>query len=161
MQSTKATKKDFINSISALDIDKVSQEHIKFITFVLFKKEVNCAKCDQNKQILNNLCVLYGLSNLYKDCIACFDSGFFNEGTSKNILEAIKTVNKLIRPRALGIIEMLGFKEMHHLSAIGNSYGDIYETHLEWARESRLNQGEDAIPEGFMEYMMPILKGKL
>jgi hypothetical protein len=25
------------------------------------------------------------------------------------------------------------------MSAIGNSYGDIYTTHLEWAADSRLN----------------------
>jgi hypothetical protein len=49
------------------------------------------------------------------------------------------------------------------LSAIGNSYGDIYETHLEWAKDSKLNHTQlgDAIPDGFMENMMPILKGKL
>ena len=48
-------------------------------------------------------------------------------------------------------------------SAIGNSYGDIYETHLEWAKNSRLNHTKhgDAIPDGFLEYMTPILKGKL
>lgn len=45
------------------------------------------------------------------------------------------------------------------LSAIGNSYGDIYETHLEWAKDSNLNHTKlgDAIPDGFMENMMPIL----
>ena len=47
------------------------------------------------------------------------------------------------------------------VSAIGNYYGDIYETHLEWAKGSRLNQTEDAIPVGFKEYIQPILKGKL
>ena len=48
------------------------------------------------------------------------------------------------------------------MSAIGNSYGDIYETHLEWAKNSRMNKdNEDAIPEGFMEYMMPVLKAKM
>ena len=48
-------------------------------------------------------------------------------------------------------------------SAIGNSYGDIYETHLEWAKNSRLNQTKlgDAIPDGYMETIMPILKGKM
>ena len=46
-------------------------------------------------------------------------------------------------------------------SAIGNSYGDIYNTHLEWAKNSRMNKNEDAIPDGFKEYMMPILKAKM
>jgi hypothetical protein len=43
-------------------------------------------------------------------------------------------------------------------SAIGNSYGDIYETQLQWARNSRLNK--IAVPKGF-EYFRPILTGKL
>jgi hypothetical protein len=43
------------------------------------------------------------------------------------------------------------------MSAIGNSYGDIYETHLEWAKGSRLNKKEGAIQDGFMENMFPIL----
>ena len=47
------------------------------------------------------------------------------------------------------------------MSAIGNSYGDIYETHLEWAKNSRLNQNKGAIPDGYMENIMPILQGKL
>jgi len=48
-------------------------------------------------------------------------------------------------------------------SAVGNSYGDIYETHLRWAKESKLNKtkGGDAIPDGYIEYIMPILKAKL
>ncbi len=45
------------------------------------------------------------------------------------------------------------------VSAIGNSYGDIYETQLEWARNSRLNKSP--LPKGFKEYMQPILTGKL
>ena len=52
---------------------------------------------------------------------------------------------------------------MYLQSAIGNSFGDIYETHLKWAKESRLNTTKlgDAIPDGYMEYIMPILKAKL
>jgi hypothetical protein len=47
------------------------------------------------------------------------------------------------------------------MSAVGNSFGDIYETHLEWAKTSRMNQTEGNIPEGFFKYIMPIMKGKL
>jgi len=47
------------------------------------------------------------------------------------------------------------------MSAIGNSYGDIYETHLEWAKTSRFNNDKGSIPDGYMEYIMPILQGKL
>ncbi len=40
-------------------------------------------------------------------------------------------------------------------SAIGNYYGDIYETQLEWAKGSRLNQ--DPVIKGFKENLLPIL----
>ena len=47
-------------------------------------------------------------------------------------------------------------------SAIGNFYGDIYETHFEWARDSRLNnEKEGSIIPGFKEKILPILQGKL
>lgn len=49
------------------------------------------------------------------------------------------------------------------VSAIGNSYGDIYETHLRWAKDSKLNHTKngDAIPDGYLETIMPILKAKM
>lgn len=40
---------------------------------------------------------------------------------------------------ALSLIESIGFADEEIISAIGNSYGDIYETHLEWAKNSRFN----------------------
>ena len=66
-----------------------------------------------------------------------------------------------MRPLVVGILESADIPDIILQSAIGNYYGDIYETHLQWAKESRLNQTQDAIPEGFMEYMMPVLKGKM
>lgn len=72
-------------------------------------------------------------------------------------------MNLRIRPQAINIIESLQIDDNQLVSAIGNSYGDIYETHLEWAKDSKLNHTElgDAIPDGYMEYIMPILKGKM
>ena len=75
----------------------------------------------------------------------------------------MKLINTQLRPQVISIIESFGFSDSYLQSAVGNSYGDIYETHLKWAKESRLNKTKagDAIPDGFMEYMMPILKAKL
>ena len=79
------------------------------------------------------------------------------------ITEAIKLLNAEIRPQAISIIESFGIPDAYLQSAVGNSYGDIYETHLKWAKDSRLNHTKagDAIPDGYMEYMMPVLKAKL
>lgn len=66
-----------------------------------------------------------------------------------------------IRPLAIPLIESIEIPDESICSAIGNSYGDIYETHLKWAKNSRMNLTKDAIPDGYMEFMMPILKGKM
>ena len=71
--------------------------------------------------------------------------------------EAIKILLIKIRPQLIPIVEGFGFTDSVIVSAIGNSYGDIYETHLEWAKTSRLNDDKGSIPDGFMEYIIPIL----
>lgn len=79
------------------------------------------------------------------------------------ILDAIKKVNLILRPKVLQILESFDLPDHYLLSAIGNSYGDIYEKHLELAKDSRLNHTKsgDAIPDGYMEHIMPILKAKM
>lgn len=58
----------------------------------------------------------------------------------------------------VNLVEGYNFQDSTLNSAIGNSYGDIYTTHLEWAQTSRLNDEKNgSIPDGFMEYIMPIL----
>jgi len=49
------------------------------------------------------------------------------------------------------------------MSAVGNSFGDIYETHLEWAMDSRHNHTKhgDAILDGEYELMQPIRNHKM
>ena len=90
-----------------------------------------------------------------------YESGFFQKGTVTLINEAVKVMLTKLRPQLIPLIEMEHMTDNHLMSAIGNSYGDIYETHLEWAQNSRLNNNKGSIPDGFMENMMPILQGKL
>ena len=168
-----ATKTDFVNSEMALEIVKVAQEHIKYISFILFGCKIKPSpafnlvplQCPKNKENMSNLCMLYGLCQLNEDAHGCYESGYFQAGVpyGELILEAIKTVNLRLRPQAIAIVEALPMPDAVSVSAVGNSYGDIYETHLEWAKNSRLNKTKagDAIPDGYMEYMMPLLKGKM
>ena len=74
---------------------------------------------------------------------------------------AIKLILARLRPQILNLAEVVPHSDQFLMSAIGNSYGDIYETHLEWAATSRLNDDMGSIPDGYMEYIMPILQGKL
>ena len=57
------------------------------------------------------------------------------------------------------LTESFGVTDSMIVSSIGNSYGDIYETQLEWARNSKLNK--TPVAKGYKEYIQPILQGKL
>lgn len=164
-EKSKATKIDFINSIQAQNVVETSQMHIKYISFALLKEKMKMVKCANNLANLRNICNLYGLVLLKANCHACFECGYFSSQIpySDMILEGIHELNQRLRPVLLSIIESMPISDEMLVSAVGNSYGDIYETHLEWAKESRLNKTKlgDAIPDGFMELMMPILKGKM
>lgn len=59
---------------------------------------------------------------------------------AENIQEAIKILLQRIRPQAIGLVESFPIADEITCSAIGNSYGDIYEKHLECAMNSRLNK---------------------
>lgn len=167
-----ASKKDFVNSQYGLDIVTIALDHIWLVSMTMFRSRIEAnadfplrtLKDPKNKENMLNICLLYGLLKLNEDSHELFQSGYFSDKEvpySDLILEAIKTVNLRLRPQMLSILESLPFSDDTLKSAIGNSYGDIYETHLEWAKGSRLNQNEDAIPDGYMEYMAPILKAKM
>lgn len=56
------------------------------------------------------------------------------------------------------MIESFEISDEVIMSAVGNSYGDIYETHLRWAKDSKLNKTKlgDAIPDGYLENIAKI-----
>ena len=90
---------------------------------------------------MTDLCRLYGVNLLYEDSKSCYECGYFNESRpfNKLIRDAFKVLLKEIRPQSLNIMESFEIPDNLLQSAIGNSYGDIYETHIRWAQESRLN----------------------
>ena len=76
--------------------------------------------------------------------------------------EAFKLLLQRLRPQLISLTEIHASSDKLLMSAIGNSYGDIYETHLEWAKNSRLNDAKNgSIMPGWKENMMPIIHAKL
>lgn len=75
----------------------------------MFKNKVtdDSIKCQNLKKHLLNLCILYGLNELQKDCRFCYESGFFQVGVdyASILAEAIKEVCRKIRPIAIPMIE--------------------------------------------------------
>jgi hypothetical protein len=61
------------------------------------------------------------------DSTSCYEAKYFNEHSSNYILTAVKKINRDLRPQIINIIESVGIPDVVLCSAIGNSYGDIYE----------------------------------
>lgn len=167
IDKNQASKKDFTNIHFANEIVTVSKEHFRYLTFWNFRERItnNTIKCQKLEGHLTNLCILYGLNMLQLDNAAsCYECGYFVGGQpySTFINDAIKLILKEVRPYAVSIVESYGVSDGVLNSAIGNSYGDIYETHLRWAKDSKLNHTKlgDAIPDGYMENVKP-LRGKM
>lgn len=156
----------------AVDIVTIANTHIKIVSLNLFRAQITANplipmavfKNETNKEIATLIGCMYGLHILHHDAHELYQSGYFPPNGvrfSELILQAIKQINLKVRPYVLTLVESFGVNDQILCSAIGNSKGDIYETHLEWAKNSRMNKTKDVIPEGFMQYMMPILKAKM
>ena len=135
--------------------------HIKYVSFQNFSERIQQLKCPKNIENLTNLCCLYGLTCLKNDPVSLYESGLIpsTSNFSKALNSAINGILADLRPQILSIIENGPLTDDEHMmSAIGNQYGDIYETHLDWAMNSKLNtQTEDAIPPGYMKYVKPVM----
>ena len=161
MEKSKESQKILENDVYALDLLKMGFAHLHVIALTIYRYHSLEKKCKNLKENLDNLCVLYGLTNLKTDLSNLYECGYLKSGATALIDGSIKHMLDKIRPQALNLCEVWGFTDNLLMSAIGNSYGDIYETHLEWAKSSRLNDDKGSIPDGYMEYVMPILQGKL
>lgn len=62
MAKSDASKKDQVNSLFALDIVKVSHDHMRFLMFNLFREGYNKLKCAENRKSSELLCILFGLT---------------------------------------------------------------------------------------------------
>ena len=59
--SNTVSRKDFMNSLNALEVIDVSQCHIRYVTFMFFKERLEILKNPNGKALMTKLCMLYGL----------------------------------------------------------------------------------------------------
>ncbi|CDW74570.1 acyl-oxidase family protein [Stylonychia lemnae] len=159
--TTEATENEKLNSLLAIDILPMVKAHVMYTTFRHFRQgiESNGFKCENLKKHFRNLCRLYALNELTQDNQSLYECGFFTQGTMKIISQGLKQLLQEIRPHMIPLVESLRIPDSILVSSIGNSYGDIYETQLEWAKGSRLNKSTTI--KGFKELILPIVNGKL
>jgi len=132
--------------------------HVKYTTISMAASKIHHFKCEKLRGHLNALLALTCLSWITEFRSVGYESGYFKNGTLDLMEDAVKILLKRIRPQIIPIVEnIVQFSDNSLMSAIGNSYGDVYETQLEWAKNSRMNQTEHNIPKGHKEFILPIL----
>jgi len=77
---------------------------------------------------LTLLCLLYGLIEIQKDIAPLYETKFFAIGAGKHLDQALKEIMVKLRPQMIPLVESFAIPDGQLVSAIGNSYGDIYET---------------------------------
>lgn len=121
-----------VHSLFAVDIVAMAQAHIMYIVFKLFRKaiedgehKIKCNGIKKNLTLLLRLFALYDIQN--QDSSTLYEAGYFAPGTAPVLLEATKKILVELRPQMIPLIESWEFPDEVLISAIGNSYGDIYE----------------------------------
>ena len=162
LADSKEKKKSKINDLFAQDIILMNRAHMLYLTFVIYRQEVETRefKDPAIMPLLQLLGKVYALKQLSMDSTACYETGFFGNGSKPLLLDAFKKCLIELRPHMLPLTELNSDElvDMSHLSAIGNKWGDIYETQLERALNSRLNKIQK--PDYWDSLVKPIMKGQ-
>lgn len=102
---------------------------------------------------------IFALKEIIKDNQLLYEEGFFGKGSLKLLNDSYNSCLLELRPQMIPLVELndLSKEDSWNVSTIGNKYGDIYETQLEVAKNSRLNTGRP--PPYFERLMKPLIKG--
>lgn len=151
LEESKASKRQKMNEIHALEVDRALQAHIRYLSFHLMRSQTPELKDVNLRGHVYNLNVLSGLTFLKTNLLSAFEAGYINGSQSKLVDQACNAMLVKIRPQIIPLVELCSISDDLQPTAIGNQYGDIYETHVEWAKTSRMNDpANGSIPKGFM-----------
>ena len=123
----------------AMDVVKMTQLHIRYVTYILMADKVKEIRDPNLRGHFTNLSVLVALRFVSEFEQVAFACGYLKLSENDLIGEAFKLMLDAIRPQAIPLVELMYIPDEVLCSAIGNSYGDIYETQFEWAKNSRIN----------------------
>ena len=77
---------------------------------------------------MQDMARLFALNELTnKDSVTLYEAEHFQKGTQSLLIEALKKLILKVRPQMIPLVEAWDLPDSFLVSAIGNSYGDIYE----------------------------------
>ncbi|ERN00166.1 peroxisomal acyl-coenzyme A oxidase 1 [Amborella trichopoda] len=111
------------------------------------------------KHQLNNLCFVYALSLLHKHSGDFLSTGCITPKQAMLANEQLRSLYAQLRPNALALVDAFNYTDHFLNSALGLYDGNVYPTLYEQAWRDPLN--ESVVPEGYVEYIRPLLKQQL
>ncbi|KAK8965671.1 Peroxisomal acyl-coenzyme A oxidase 1 [Platanthera guangdongensis] len=111
------------------------------------------------KEQLQILCNIYALSLLHKHLGDFLATSCINpkQGTLAN--EQLRALYKQVRPNAVALVDAFNYTDHYLGSVLGRFDGNVYPKLYEEAWKEPLN--DSVIPDGFHEYVQPLLKQQL
>lgn len=96
--ASKAPKLDKTNKIFALDLVKMSEVHIKYLTVTLARSKLSHLTCPKLRSHMDDLLCLATLTFINDVRSDGFENGYFKPGTLRLIDDAMKLVLLRLRP---------------------------------------------------------------
>ena len=157
MQKDTRSKKEKDNEIFAIDVQKMTNIHLKYILFEMALKRVKGYRFKEKslKVAIIQLIKLFAVNDLVKDSESLYEVGFFGAGSGALRDQALNQLLIDLRPSMIGLVEYSPNFEAAMTSTIGNKYGDIYELQLDIAKKSYVNKHE--IPPYYESLMKPTM----
>ncbi|CAI8609564.1 unnamed protein product [Vicia faba] len=111
------------------------------------------------KQLLEVLCSIYALFHLHKHLGDFLSTGCITSKQGSLANDQLRSLYSQVRPNAIGLVDAFNYTD-HYLSSILGRYdGNVYPKLYEEAWKDPLN--DSVIPDGFQEYIRPMLKQQL
>ena len=125
----KVKSRTLYNEVLQVDQVTISNYHLAYFQVWsarnhLAKSEI---KCEKLKKHLESLISIFGLNELIRDAVPLFECGYYKQGTVSHLNEGVRFLTKALRPQYVSLIEAFDISDPILNSAVGNSYGDIYE----------------------------------
>ena len=155
-ESTQSSKTK-TNELFALEVQKMAKTHLCYILFIMTKSRIETYPfVDAKVRIpLDILAKIFAVKQILKDPQSLYECGYFGRGSGQLIDAAYKKLLVDMRPHMIPFVEYSPNYLHGIVSTIGNSHGDIYETQLQVAKNSRLNKTE--VPPYYEKYMKPTM----
>lgn len=153
-----------------IDHIAAARAHIEVFVLESFMKHIALLRDDvATLNVLRSLCSLFALSTISSPLSqgAC---GFVEDGhitfTQLETIRAhVNALHETLLPDAIALTDSWGFSDASLRSALGVRSGNVYETLLDWARQSPLNveaaKTEGVFKQGWENFVKPIIRAKL